>query len=93
MHGTGGRRAFGDELHPSGRVVRLAIVTTSADHAELSTLRSSLEELTERIVQVGDQYRGSDGSGVAGDLESAERALIMARRAIDRAIKTLGPRV
>ncbi len=68
-------------------------MTFSADHAELSTLRSSLEELTERIVEVGDHYRGSDGSGVAGDLESAERALIMARRAIDRAIKSLAARV
>ena len=68
-------------------------MTISADHAELSTLRSSLEELTERTVEVGDHYRGSDGSGVAGDLESAERALIMARRAIDRAIKSLAARV
>ena len=67
-------------------------MSISADHAELSTLRSSLEELTERIVEVGDHYRGTDGSGVAGDLESAERALIMARRAIDRAIKSLATR-
>ena len=70
-------------------MVRLGNVTASADHAELSTLRSSLEELTERVVEVGDHYRGSDGSGITSDLESAERSLIMARRAIDRAIKSL----
>jgi hypothetical protein len=67
-------------------------VTASSDHAELSTLRSSLEELTHRIVTVGDRYRTGDGSGVASDLESAERGLITARRAIDRAIKTLAAR-
>ncbi len=68
-------------------------MTAASDHAELSTLRSSLEELTQRIVVVGDRYRTSDGSGVASDLETAERGLIMARRAIDRAIKSLAPRV
>ena len=66
-------------------------MTAASDHAELSTLRSSLEELTQRIVAVGDRYRTSDGSGVASDLETAERGLIMARRAIDRAIKSLAP--
>ena len=53
-------------------------MTAASDHAELSTLRSSLEELTQRIVVVGDRYRTSDGSGLASDLETAERGLIMA---------------
>ena len=67
-------------------------MTSASDHAELSTLRSSLEDLTQRIVVVGDRYRTSDGSGVASDLETAERSLITARRALDRAIKTLAPK-
>lgn len=67
-------------------------MTATSDHAELVTLRSSLEELTLRVVTVGDTYRTSDGSGIASDLETAERALITARRALDRAIKAFAPR-
>ena len=66
-------------------------MTSASDHAELSTLRSSLDELTRRIVVVGDRYRTTDGSGIASDLESAERGLIAARRAIERAVKALTP--
>ena len=72
--------------------VRLAPVSGTSDHAELVTLRSSLEELTQRAVTVGDTYRNTDSSGIAADLETAERALISARRAFDRAIKSLAPR-
>ena len=68
-------------------------MNATSDHAELSTLRSSLEELTQRIVVVGDRYRTSDGSAVASDLETAERGLVSARRAVDRAIKTLAPKI
>lgn len=60
-----------------------------SDHAELSTLRSALEESTERVVTVADRYRESEDSAVAGDLDTAERGLVMARRAIDRALKAL----
>ena len=67
-------------------------MTATSDHAELVTLRSSLEELTQRVIIVGDTYRNTDGSGIAADLETAERALIMARRAFDRAIKALAKR-
>lgn len=67
-------------------------MTAASDHAEISTLRSSLEELTQRVVVVGDTYRNTDGSGIASDLESAERGLVMARRALDRAIKGLAAR-
>ncbi|MGZ6957451.1 MAG: hypothetical protein ACXVLO_16490 [Acidimicrobiia bacterium] len=60
-----------------------------SDHAELSTLRSSLAESTERLVAVADRYRDSEDSAVAGDLDSAERGLVAARRAIDRALRIL----
>ena len=60
-----------------------------SDHAELSTLRSVLEESTERLVAVADRYRHSEDSAVAADLDSAERGLIAARRAIDRALRDL----
>jgi hypothetical protein len=61
----------------------------ASDHAELSTLRSALEETTRRVVAVSDRYRDTDDSAVAGDLDSAERGLVAARRAIDRALRNL----
>jgi hypothetical protein len=61
----------------------------SSDHAELSTLRSALEESTRRVVAVADRYRDTDDSAIAGDLDSAERGLIAAGRALDRALRAL----
>jgi len=61
----------------------------ASDHAELSTLRSALEESTARLVDVADRYRHSEDSAIAGDLDSAERGLVTARRAIDRALRAL----
>jgi hypothetical protein len=60
-----------------------------SDHAELATLRSQLDELTSRIVAVGDRYRGTPDSAITGDLETTERALIAARRSLARAIEAL----
>lgn len=67
-------------------------MTNRSDHAELSTLRSSLDESIERIVSVADRYRNTDESGVAGDLDGAERGLVSARRALDRALRSLSDR-
>ncbi len=64
-------------------------MSAQSDHAELSTLRSSLEESTERLVKVADGYRDGEDSAVTGDLDQAERSLVAARRAIDRALRTL----
>ena len=73
-----------------GRVggVRLRGVSSS-DHAELSTLRAQLEELTERVVAVAARYGDTPDSAIAADLYAAERALFGARRALDRAITAL----
>jgi len=64
-------------------------MSASSDHAEISTLRSALDESVRRIVAVSDRYRDTDTSAVASDLDSAERGLVAARRAIDRALRTL----
>lgn len=65
-------------------------MAASSDHAELSTLRSALEESTRRLVAVADRYRDTEDSSIAGDLDSAERGMIAARRAVDRALRSLG---
>jgi hypothetical protein len=63
---------------------------TSSDLAELSSLRAQLEDLAARVLAVADRYRESPDSAVASDLDLAERALLGARRALDRASETIG---
>jgi hypothetical protein len=60
-------------------------MAAASDFAELSTLRAQLEELTARVVAVGDRYRDTDDSAIAAELDQAERALRGAVRALDRA--------
>ena len=62
---------------------------SSSDRAELTTLRSQLEELTERAVAVASRYGDTADSAVAADVYTAERSLFAARRALDRAIASL----
>ncbi|CAB4874554.1 MAG: hypothetical protein F2782_05805 [Actinobacteria bacterium] len=64
-------------------------MSSSSDHAELSALRSVLDDLLSRVVIIGDRYRGSDDSAVAVDIDSAERTLTATRRAMDRALDGL----
>lgn len=61
----------------------------SSDRAELSTLRSQLGELARRIEAVADRYDDTPDSQIASDLYAAERTLISARRAVDKAIAAL----
>jgi len=60
-------------------------MAASSDFAELSSLRAQLEELTTRVVAVGDRYRDTDDSAIAAELDEAERSLLGAVRALDRA--------
>ena len=55
----------------------------------MSTLRSQLEDLTERVVAVAGRYGDTPDSAIAADLYAAERALFSARRALERAIVAL----
>lgn len=64
-------------------------MSSTSDHAELTMLRSVLDDLVTRIVQISDRYRESEDSAVAADLDAAERTLLTARRALDRAVGTL----
>ena len=64
-------------------------MTASSDFAELSSLRAQLEELTARVVAVGDRYRDTDDSAIAAELDQAERAMLGAVRSLDRAIGML----
>jgi hypothetical protein len=59
------------------------------DLAELSSVGALLEELGRRLAAVADRHAGAEGSSVTNDLHQAERGLTGARRAIDRAVRSL----
>jgi len=60
-----------------------------SDLAELSSLRAQVADLAARVVAIGDRYRESPDSAVTSDLDLAERSLLGARRALERASATL----
>ena len=64
---------------------------SASELPELSTLRALLDELTVRLVNVAERYDETPDSAVAADLFAAERALLGAGRALDRAISRLTP--
>jgi hypothetical protein len=64
-------------------------MTSTSDRAELSTLRSQVEDLVERITPIAERYGESTDSAIATDLFAGERALVSAGRALDQAIAHL----
>lgn len=54
----------------------------ASNQAELSSLGTALEEITERIVKIADSYAGHKLDGYAHDLYQAERSLKSALRSI-----------
>ena len=64
-------------------------MASASDRAELSTLRSQVEELVERITPIAERYGESADSAVATDLFAGERALLSAGRALEQAISHL----
>jgi hypothetical protein len=70
---------------------RQAVGMSTSDLAELSSLRAQLVELTARVVSIAERADSSPDNAVAVDLFTAERSLLVAGRAIDRAISHLTP--
>jgi hypothetical protein len=64
-------------------------MSSGSTQAELSTLQSQIEELTDRIVAVADRYRDTPDSAITAELDGAERNLLTARRAVERAQRNL----
>jgi len=62
---------------------------TSSDLAELSTLRAQVDDLVVRVVAIAERFDDSPDSSIATDLFAAERALVTARRSLERAILNL----
>ena len=66
-------------------------MTAPSDFAELSSLRAQLDELTRRVVAVGDRYRDTEDSAIVAELDQAERALLGALRTLERVTGMLKP--
>jgi hypothetical protein len=62
---------------------------STSDPAELSTLRSQIDELVQRLTPVAERYGESPDSAIATDLFAAERALLTASRSLERALAHL----
>jgi hypothetical protein len=67
-------------------------VTAPSDVAELSTLRTQIADVLERVVVVAERYDDTSDSAVATELFAAERALFAARRSLERALEMLADR-
>jgi len=55
----------------------------------LSSISSQLEDLGRRVTEMAERYGATPDSALASELFGAERSLIGARRALDRARKFL----
>ena len=62
----------------------------SSDFAELSSLKAQLDELTARVVMVGDRYRDTEDTAISAEIDQAECALLAANRSLDRAASLMG---
>ena len=59
---------------------------TTSDLAELSTLRAQVEDLLARVLVIAERFDEGEDSSIATDLFAAERALVTARRSLERAV-------
>ncbi len=64
-------------------------MASDSERAELSTLQSQLNDVTRRVVAVSDGYRDTPDSAIVAELDTAERNLLAAHRAVERVLKLL----
>jgi hypothetical protein len=62
---------------------------TTTDLALLSSIAAQVHDLAGRVTEMAERYGVSPDSAVASELFTAERSLLAARRAIDRASSLL----
>ena len=78
------------ELPPRRRSGQSGRVSVASDLAELSTLGTQVDDLTARVLAVAESYDGTPNATIATELYAVERALITARRTLDRASESIG---
>jgi hypothetical protein len=57
----------------------------ASDVALLSSIVAQIEELTRRVTDLAEAYGSTPDSSIASEMFAAERALVTARRALERA--------
>lgn len=60
------------------------------DRAELSSIASSLAQLTQRVTALGEAAASRRDERVAGELFAVERSLVTAARRLERLVGSLG---
>ena len=65
---------------PDPAARRATLVAMALDSAQLSSLSTALDDLTQRITSLADDYQGSPREDVASDLYDVERNLQAAAR-------------
>ncbi len=61
-----------------------------SDTALLSSIVSQIEDLTHRVTELAETYGSTPDSAIASEMFAAERSLVAARRALDRAARFMG---
>jgi hypothetical protein len=64
-------------------------VDASSDLAVLSSVGAQIDDLAQRTTEMAERYGETPDSAIATELFGAERALLAARRALDRAASFL----
>jgi hypothetical protein len=64
--------------------------SSSSDAATLASAASMIEDLTARVVAVAERYADSERELVSHQLHEVERALRMAGRQLEGAVRSLG---
>jgi hypothetical protein len=62
---------------------------SSSDAAALSSASSMLDELVARVTEVAGRYATTDREDVVHQLHEVERALRIAGRSLDNAVRTI----
>ena len=57
--------------------------------AEISSITTQLEEIMNRVVKIGDEFRADPDSGFVNECNNAERNLMSTIRAMERAKKQM----
>jgi hypothetical protein len=62
---------------------------SASDLAALSSIATQIDEVQHRITTMAERYGSTPDSSIASDLFAVERALLTARRAMQRAAQSI----
>jgi hypothetical protein len=60
-----------------------------SDSAVLSSISAQLDDITTRVTSLAESYGTTPDSAIASELYASERALVTARRALERAMRSI----